>query len=50
MIMDKETLKEMLASVESLIAQAEGNPWGTHLRRNLVPVKVELERQLRGGR
>jgi hypothetical protein len=47
--MDKETLEQMLASVQVLIGQSEGNPWGEHLRRHLVPVQVELERQLKGG-
>jgi hypothetical protein len=47
--MERERLEQMLASVRVLIEQAEGNPWGEYLRRHLVPVEVELERQLKSA-
>ena len=44
-----EELKEALALTDRLLEVVSGNPWEVYLVRNLIPVKVELERQLKGG-
>ena len=49
MVENSEELKEALALTERLREVVQGNPWEVYLVRNLIPVKVELERQLRGG-
>jgi hypothetical protein len=36
-----------METVKNLVAMVEGNRWGDYLKSHLVPVKVELERQLR---
>ena len=47
--MKEAELRTMISFVDALVSLAERNPWGTHLKRHLIPVKVELERQLAGG-
>jgi hypothetical protein len=42
--------EEMLLFIEQAIKLAEGNPWQEYLLRCLVPARVELERQLGGGK
>ena len=45
--MDSKTkLILALMQVENLSALIEGNEWEMHLTQRLIPVKVELERQL----
>jgi hypothetical protein len=48
MVTDQEfQLRWQLETVKNLVAMVEGNPWETHLKRHLVPVQCELERQLK---
>jgi hypothetical protein len=42
-------LRWQLETVKNLIAMVEGNPWEANLKGHLIPVRVELERQLAGG-
>lgn len=43
---DKTKLILALMQVENLSSLIEGNDWEIYLTQKLIPVKVELERQL----
>ncbi|WJZ48249.1 hypothetical protein [Synechococcus phage DSL-LC02] len=43
---EKTKLILALMQVDNLFKLIEGNEWETHLTRNLISFKIELERQL----
>jgi hypothetical protein len=50
MVADFERLRRLLAAIDTALELSKDNTWEVHLVRILTSARVEVERQLGGGK